>query len=259
MLACLRMKLKCDGELSYQMSSLFQGALMELLPTEYAEHLHISRLHPYTQHLEVWEGDWYWVVNCLEKEAYDVIILQTLMPRERVTIRKGNLSVTLEEKYLEQQSHKKLAESFYEDMAERYIQLHFVTPTAFKSRGRYLFYPDIRCIYQSLMCKYDAVTKEESLMDEEVLEELANQAEIIRYDLKSVPFHLEGVRIPSFIGKITLKLGGTQTMVNFANMLFRFGEFAGVGIKTGMGMGAYKIVEKEKGKIRGGKSEETVC
>lgn len=255
MLACLRMKLKCHEELSYQMSSLFQGALMELLPTEYAEYLHISKLHPYAQHLEVREGTWYWVVNCLEKEAYDVIILQTLMLRESVTIRKGNLTVILEEKFLEQQSHKKLAESFYEETSDRYIQLHFVTPTAFKSHGKYLFYPDIRCIYQSLMCKYDAVTKEESLIDEEALEELAGCAEIIRYDLKSVPFHLEGVKIPAFIGKITLKLGGTQTMVNFANMLFRFGEFSGVGIKTGMGMGTYKIIEKEKGKIRDGKSE----
>lgn len=255
MLACLRMKLKCDEEISYQMSSLFQGALMELLPTEYAAYLHVSRLHPYTQHLELCEGCWYWIVNCLDQEAYDRIILQTLMPLKGVAVRKGSVTIEIEEKTLVEQSHKKLAESFYENIAERYIQLHFVTPTAFKSKGRYLFYPDIRCIYQSLMCKYDAVTKEESLMDEEALEELTGQAEIIRYDLKSVPFHLEGVRIPAFIGKITLKLGGTQTMVNFANMLFRFGEFSGVGIKTGMGMGACKIVEKEKGKSRDGKSE----
>lgn len=32
MLAKLELKLKCEKELTYQMSSLFHGALMELLP-----------------------------------------------------------------------------------------------------------------------------------------------------------------------------------------------------------------------------------
>ena len=52
MLARLEMKLKCEEELNYQMSSLFHGVLMELLPKEYADCLHLSQLHPYTQHLE---------------------------------------------------------------------------------------------------------------------------------------------------------------------------------------------------------------
>ena len=51
MLAKLELKLKCEKELTYQMSSLFHGALMELLPEEYADYLHISSLHPYAQHL----------------------------------------------------------------------------------------------------------------------------------------------------------------------------------------------------------------
>lgn len=43
MLAKLELKLKCEKELTYQMSSLFHGALMELLPEEYADYLHISK------------------------------------------------------------------------------------------------------------------------------------------------------------------------------------------------------------------------
>lgn len=38
MLAKLELKLKCEKELTYQMSSLFHGALMELLPEEYADY-----------------------------------------------------------------------------------------------------------------------------------------------------------------------------------------------------------------------------
>jgi len=46
MIAKLELELKCKEELSYQMASLFHGALMELLPEEYAQELHCSKLHP---------------------------------------------------------------------------------------------------------------------------------------------------------------------------------------------------------------------
>ena len=137
---------------------------------------------------------------------------------------------------------KELLERFYERRSGRYTEIHFVTPTAFRQRGRYLFYPDIRCIFQSLMNKYDAVVKEECMIDEEALEQLCENTEIVRYDLKSVYFYMEGVKIPSFIGKITIKMTGTQTMTDFADLLLRFGTYSGVGIKASLGMGAYRII-----------------
>ena len=63
------------------------------------------------------------------------------------------------------------------------------------------------------------------MLDEETLEQLCANAQIVRYDLKSVSFSLEGVRIPSFIGKITIRMNGTKTMAGFANMLIEFGTF----------------------------------
>ena len=67
MLSRLELLLSSSEELSYQMSSLFHGALMELLPIEYAERLHISHLHPYSQHLERRDKNWYWVINCINE------------------------------------------------------------------------------------------------------------------------------------------------------------------------------------------------
>ena len=52
MIAKLELELACNEELAYQMSLLFHGVLMELLPEEYADELHYSKLHPYTQHLD---------------------------------------------------------------------------------------------------------------------------------------------------------------------------------------------------------------
>lgn len=79
MVARLEMRLGKREDISYQMSSLFHGVLMELLPEEYAEQLHISKLHPYTQHLELRTGEWFWIVTALNEESIQKIIVSILM------------------------------------------------------------------------------------------------------------------------------------------------------------------------------------
>ena len=246
MLARLELKLKSEEPFVYQMSSLFHGALMELLPEDYADALHESRLHPYAQHLEYRDGDWYWVVNCLNKEAAKIIIHDTLWNLEHIKINNRDMDVAIVQKRYAETSYKELMNQFYEAECERYLQVHFISPTAFKQNGRYLFYPEFRCFFQSLMNKYDSSCREESMIDADTLEQLYTNAQIVRYDLKSVSFSLEGVKIPSFIGKITIKMNGTQTMANFARMLLEFGTYSGVGIKTSLGMGCMRLI-KEKG------------
>ncbi len=243
-LARLEIKLNCQEALSYQMSSLFHGVLMEYIPCEYVSFLHQSRLHPYAQHLEYREQKWYWVINALTQDAAETIFNTILLETDSINIQKRGLTIPVESRNLYEYSYEKLAGQFYHTESDRYVQLHFITPTAFKQQGRYVFYPDIRCIYQSLMNKYDSAVSDECLYDEETLNELCANSEIKHYDLKSTRFHLEGVRIPSFIGKITVRLRGTQTMANFANLLFQFGTYSGIGIKTALGMGAIRIMKK---------------
>ena len=57
---------------------------------------------------------------------------------------------------------------------------------------------------------------------------------------------MEGVKIPGFKGDITIRIGGPQQMSNMAWMLAKFGEYAGVGIKTGIGMGAIKVLDSDR-------------
>jgi CRISPR-associated endoribonuclease Cas6 len=215
---------------------------MELISQEYAGYLHNSQLHPFTQHLEKREKEWHWIVCCMDETAVQYMMNETLLKLEVLEIKKRGLQISIVEKDYRIMRQKELLERFYERRSGRYTEIHFVTPTAFRQRGRYLFYPDIRCIFQSLMNKYDAVVKEECMIDEEALEQLCENTEIVRYDLKSVYFYMEGVKIPSFIGKITIKMTGTQTMTDFADLLLRFGTYSGVGIKASLGMGAYRII-----------------
>lgn len=248
MLGRIELKLECSEPLSYQNASMFHGALMEMLQPEMADQLHRSQLHPYAQYLEKRNQDCYWVVSCFAQDTVKQIIQQKLLGLNSIVIKKRNLSVRIIGKQYLESSYEELLEHFYQNIGKRYITLRFLTPTAFKQRGKYLFYPDLRCIYQSLMNKYDTAAKGEGMRDEDTLEELCTNSEIVRYNLKSTAFCLEGVKIPSFIGTITIRLQGTQTMANFASMLFEFSEFSGIGIKTALGMGAVKI-QKDGGGI----------
>lgn len=245
MIGKLEMKLKSSGRLSYQMGTLFHGALMEMLPKGYADELHHSELHPYSQYLVFKKQEYYWVVCCFNEKAVRNIIWDALQKTERLEIKKENIEIEIQQKDYTEIRHSELMKHFYEKTGKRYLRVHFLTPTAFKQQGKYIFYPDIRCIYQSLMNKYDAAVREESMTDEETLEQLCENSQIVRYDLKSVPFVMEKVKIPGYVGKITIKISGTQTMVNFANLLFEFGEYSGIGIKTALGMGAVRITKEE--------------
>ena len=244
MLAKLEMKLGETELMSYQMSSLFHGMLMELISEDYAEKLHESRLHPYSQHLEKRNNEWYWIVNTLNDEAKNEIIIKALLPADRILIKKKDLELKVIEKRYTELPDSELASFFYNEQGKRYITIRFVTATAFKNEGRYINYPDIGMIYSNLMNKYSASSNEESMRDDETLEQLISNTEINRYELRSTLFSLEGVRIPAFIGSITFRIKGTQTMCNFANMLFRFGTYSGIGIKTSIGMGAITITEQ---------------
>lgn len=247
MIGKLELKLKCTEKLNYQMASLFHGVLMELITSGYADYLHLSQLHPYSQHLEYRNESWYWIICGLNKEAVKMILFDALWDIDKFVLKKLDLEVQIVQKKYVEITYQELMEHFYEKESSPYIQIHFCSPTAFKQRGQYVFYPNLRCIYQNLMNKYDSAARNEAMIDEDTLEQLCEYSQIIRYDLKTVNFCLEKVRIPAFIGKITIKLSGTQTMTNFANMLFEFGTFSGVGIKTSLGMGyIVQLDERER-------------
>ena len=141
---------------------------------------------------------------------------------------------------------EQLFNDFYSGDAGRCFTIEFNTPTAFKKEGRYSFYPELFNIYHSLMMRFDSVSTRGGMYSEDTLEQLTNSTEIVDYNLRSLRFGLEGVRIPSFLGKIRIRIHGSQTMINFANLLFHFGNYSGIGIKTALGMGSVRITEQRR-------------
>lgn len=247
MLARLKMKLEVDKEdFGYYQSSNMQGVLMERIGSAYAEQLHMSGLKPYSQYV-IGGSQKEWIVNTLTEEAYQEIILPLLDGAfTDFNVEKKDMNINIQAKELLTVNKKDLLDEFYSEEYSRYINLEFLTPTAFRSNGKYIIVPDTRLIYQSLMNKYSAASDDMDMYDEETLEQLIDYSEIVRYRLKSTFFPLEGVKIPAFKGELCIKITGTSTMARYAGLLVRFGEYSGVGIKTAIGMGALRMKGWEK-------------
>lgn len=247
MLAELRMELETENEeLSFYQSSNMQGVLMEQIASNYAEILHEQRLNPYSQYLELGEKK-YWIVKTLTKEAYENIIKPLLSEQFRkFDIEKKHIHVKVIKKELMIRDKKELLKNFYEGECNRFLNIEFLTPTAFKSNGSYLILPDLKCIYQSLMNKYSASCEDMDMFDLDTLEDLVNNSSIVHYKLHSTYFALEGIKIPAFKGKLSIKIQGTETMAKYARFLAEFGEYSGVGIKSAIGMGAMKVADWRK-------------
>ena len=239
------LKMELEGEeLNYKQSSNLQGVIMENIDEKYAEYLHHCNLNPYSQCIFKKEEKTIWKICTVTDEAYEKII----MPMSKIadfTIKNKKNTVYITKKEIKIKETSELLKEFYETSGKKFIEITFQTPTAFKQNGKYIFYPNLHLLYQSLMNKYSASSEIMEMMDEETLLQLEDNSEIVRYRLQSIPFPMEGINIPGFIGNIRIRFRGTNTMMRYIRLLLRFGEYSGVGIKTAMGMGAIRITSRE--------------
>ena len=244
-LATVKLTLAAEG-LNYKKASDFQGVLYTRVVPEYVDFLHNQQLHPYSQYIYFEDGEPYWYINVMSLDAYENIIKPVMEPTfTSFKINNGNINVKIVKKELISKGYSELMEDFYEKPADKDITINIRTYTAFKQNGRYNIIPDLRLIFQSLMMKYSAISSNNDMIDEDTLEQLVTNSSISKYKLRTGIFPEEGRTIPGFMGTFTIRFFGTETMARYARMLFEFGEFSGIGIKTGMGMGAIKINKEE--------------
>jgi CRISPR-associated endoribonuclease Cas6 len=259
LLSRLTLSIECakNVRLSYDSASALQGVLMERIDSDTAAALHVQGFKPYSQYIRYEHGAYEWVVNTLTEKAARMVLdplLAESFSDFHLDIKNADVAIT--GKRLETVSGKELSHLFYSEDSDRYVSIRFLSPVSFKSERRYLFYPQLRQIVRSLMSKYSAAFEDGVEPDEEMLCALLNKLEIVKYDLKSTYFHLEGIRIPSFIGEITLRVGGAQSLSNYLGLLAAFGEFSGIGIKTAMGMGALRLIKNEERTVDGRQKPE---
>ena len=244
MLAKLQLELKTgNGDvIPYQKAVILQSILMGQIGGAYANKLHESRLHPYCQSVIQQNGKNIWEICTTNAEAYQGILLPLQDAGFRhFFMEDDQWEVDVVQKQMQQKTKSEFMDQYYFKDAGRYLNIEFRTPAAFKSQGEYVFLPELRLLYQSLMMKYSASSDDEAAEDEDVLEQLIAYSRVSKYRLRSCIYSLHGVRIPAFLGQLSIRVSGPQAMVNFLHMLFRFGEYSGIGIKTAMGMGNIKL------------------
>lgn len=231
------------GFANRNMGSLFHGVLMELLPSDYAEQLHQNTLKPFSQHVEVSDTGLKWNICALNAECAKHVNDALMGGIEEIFLRNKEKKLKIISRSMSSISYKTLIDNTYFGQTAKIVKVHFRTPASFKSDGRYLIYPDIAAMYRNLIRKFDAFSDEFSMYDEEILESLINCSAIVSYKLQSCAYSLETVKIPAYIGTVGIKITGSEQLKNLARLLLSFGEYAGIGIKTALGMGAVKVDE----------------
>ncbi len=183
-----------------------------------------------------------WRINTLQSDAeHHILAALQHTSFDEVSVRCTGLELRVESKNLHRVSYEHLARSFYEPAARRVFAVRFLTPTAFKQKGQYVFWPDPRLVLQSLAVKHSALVDGEEPGDDLVCE-LAKNTTIVRYTLRTQPFPIQRSIIPGFVGTVTYRVSGPETLESYVAMLLSFGEFCGCGIKTSMGMGGIRLL-----------------
>lgn len=240
MLTRLSMLLDND-DINYHKSSLLQGVLMERLDNRYVEFLHQQQMHPYSQFVEKTADGIVWHIQTLNEEACEQIIMPFFEGHDYFVLRHSGQTISILDKQIEAMDMSDLMMEFYHGQAVRNVTVDFLTPTAFKQNGHYAILPDVRLICQNLMQRFSAVSSAIDMIDSEALEQITTNTFVTRHKIQSRLFPLEGHSLPGFCGSVTLRCNGTETMARYLQLLMIFGEFAGVGIKTAMGMGAMRL------------------
>ncbi|MBR1629841.1 MAG: CRISPR-associated endoribonuclease Cas6 [Lachnospiraceae bacterium] len=219
-----------------------QGVLFEHIESGYAQYLHTQSMHPYSQYIVHEDQKTVWIIQTLNKEAYQEVVLPLLDSGFRdIHLKKAEEEYSITSKKVETIEKKELLEEFYRDDYDDFFQTDFLSSTAFKKNGRYYILPDVRLVFQNLMNKYSATSERVDMVDEEMLGDIEEHVFVSRHRIQSTIFPIEGVNIPGFMGKVIFRVKSNHTLKRYIRLLLRFGEYSGIGIKTAMGMGAFRV------------------
>lgn len=226
------------------MGSILQGALMEIIGVETSKKLHGEGLHPYSQfvyfdkdrNLPIWR------VNVLNDWACEKILVP-LTKQQQIFLRHKNYRVNLiQHKIIFEESYENLAEHFMSNTApiSKGVDVDFITTASFRRDGRYVIFPEIYLIIQSLLNRWNNFSTTFTVEGENLPHILANFFTVREYNFYSQLFLLEHQKFDGFSGRMSANFNGDITTNKLLGLLFEYANYCGIGIKTALGMGAVK-------------------
>lgn len=234
----------------FRWGSILHGAFMDRLPADVATRLHASELKPWTQHMEeIKTGSFLWVVSALSCEIEDILekyLLQRL-PMQWTLKQKG-FQITLEApvKVTRKSYSELLVTASRISTGGKSFCVDFVTPTAFKSAGKYISSPSSGLIFRSLLQKWNVFSADPYNSSEIDPNQIIYGIDTKVDQIVSAAYSVNGQTIPGFRSKLLVSLNGSPAMNQLNILLLCYAKFAGVGIKTALGMGGVTVTVRER-------------
>lgn len=244
----MTLSLPPKAKLNQASGSLLHGFIMEQIDTDYADYLHSQEVRPYSQFIKAdsKKNLLHWRISALDSEASNKLLQPLLEMEPSIYLKRKKTKLTIQSRCLSDvQSYKELAQKYFlpEKSAKHLkdtIKFKFMTSTGFKSSGQYLIFPDAYLIFNSLLRRFNAFSGIDSFMQKGLAQNLMQEVHVDDYDLHYSPFSVEGRKIPAFKGTYSLKISKNDMACRIISMLSEYAAYAGVGIKTSLGMGAVK-------------------
>lgn len=214
------------------------ASLLESAPPALASALHEDAVTPVSQYLRTDNGEMLWIVSLFGERA-EAALSPALETLAEFQLRGG--AGVCRVRGRERNSVRDADELFTRAACrtdER--RLRFLTPAAFRSAGRYRNYPSARLLIRSLAQKWNGAFAQECPIEDEDgqgLDALAAGLYCTDYALHSTDYLLKGARIPGFTGELCLQNELSGFHRELADALLFFSQYAGIGIKTALGMG----------------------
>ena len=230
-----------EGQRLHQsMGSLLHGALMEYAGAEFAAAMHRQGVRPFSQfvYYDKAQSRDVWRIAALnefaEAELADAF---GKMPQNLYLKQKGYVVQLSKPQKIKAAAYAELAQQFFTAQPPRRAELEFITSTSFKAYGVYKIFPDNAYLFRSLLTRWNAFSGGIVLEEENLEQHLADAVRVTGYNLSLMPFSVNGAPIDAFKGRYSLCFTGSEVSTRLAALLLSYAEYAGVGIKTALGMG----------------------
>lgn len=214
------------------------AALLEGASPAWGEALHRNGVTPVSQYLSREGKRLVWRVTLLGRES-ETALSPTLERRTEYRLLREGVALAVTGRVRDTVADVEALFARCHGCTGRH-RLEVRTPAAFKSRGHYQILPTQRLLLQSLIKQWNGCFPDCPIEDEdgEGMEAMAAGLLCRSYQLRDQGYGLKGSRVPGFVGGLTLESGRLAGFHRtLADALLCFSGYAGIGIKTALGMG----------------------